>query len=144
MDKSIEQELRALEGKYWNAIQSKDETAAMKLSDDQCIVVGAQGVGELDRERLGQMLKQASYELTSYEFDEKKFKVRKLTDDVAIVAYEVREDLIVEGKPQSLTAFDASVWLKRGDTWVCAMHTESLKGDPFGRTDRAIANVGTT
>ena len=138
MPQTIEQELRALEMMYWNAIQAKDETTAMKLSDEQCVVVGAQGVGAIDRERLGQMLKQASYELTHYEFDDKKFQVRKLTDEVAIVAYQVREDLVVDGKPESLTAYDASVWVKRGDSWLCALHTESLKGDPFGRTDQDL------
>ena len=138
MPQTIEEELRALEGMYWNAIQRKDEDTAMKLSDDRCVVVGAQGVGEIDRERLGKMLKQASYNLTHYEFDDKKFQVRKLTDDVAVVAYQVREDLIVDGKPESLTAFDATVWVRRGDTWLCALHTESLKGDPFGRADKDL------
>ena len=136
MSQTLEEELRALETRYWNAIQNKDEKTAMKLSDERCVVVGAQGVGELDRERLGQMLKQASYELTRYQFDDKKIQVRKLTDDVAVIAYEVREDLIVDGKEESLIAFDASVWVKRGDSWLCALHTESLRGDPFGRVNK--------
>jgi hypothetical protein len=136
MSQTLEEELRALETTYWNAIQQKDEQTAMKLSDERCVVVGAQGVGELDRERLGQMLKQASYELTRYQFDDKKIQVRKLTDDVAVIAYEVREDLVVDGKEESLIAFDASVWVKRGDSWLCALHTESLRGDPFGRMNR--------
>lgn len=136
MPKTIEEELRTLETMYWNAIQAKDEKTAMKLSDDKCVVVGAQGVGDINRESLGKMLKQASYELTHYEFDDKKIQVRKLTDDVAVIAYEVREDLIVDGKEESLIAFDASVWVKRGDSWLCALHTESLRGDPFGRMNR--------
>jgi ketosteroid isomerase-like protein len=135
MQKPAEQELRNLERRYWDAIQQKDEATAMELSDEQCVVVGAQGVGEIDRERLGQMLKQASYEVTRYQVDDLAFHIRKITDDVAIVAYEVREDLIVDGKPESLAAFDASVWVRRGDAWLCALHTESLKGDPFGRRD---------
>jgi hypothetical protein len=136
MSQTLEEKLRELETRYWNAIQQKDEKTAMKLSDERCVVVGAQGVGELDRERLGQMLKQATYELTRYQFDDKKIQVRKLTDDVAVIAYEVREDLVVDGKEESLIAFDASVWVKRGDSWLCALHTESLRGDPFGRMNR--------
>ena len=135
MQKPAEHELKTLELRYWDAIQQKDEATAMELSDEQCVVVGAQGVGEIDREQLGQMLKQASYELTRYQVDDQTFHIRKITEDVAIVAYEVREDLIVDGKPESLAAFDASVWVHRGDAWVCALHTESLKGDPFGRRD---------
>lgn len=30
-------------------------------------------------------------------------------------------------------AFDSSVWVHRIGHWVCAVHTESLAGDPFGR-----------
>lgn len=30
-------------------------------------------------------------------------------------------------------AFDSSVWVHRNGHWVCAVHTESLAGDPFGR-----------
>ena len=132
---AIDKELASLERTYWDAVQKKDDATAMKLSDERCMVVGAQGVGDIDREKLGEMMKQASYELTSYQFQDKTFRVRKLTDDVAIVAYEVHEDLVVDGKPESLVAFDSSVWVRRGDTWLCALHTESLKGDPFGRTE---------
>lgn len=133
MQRSIDQELLDREKRYWDAIQDKDTETAMELSDDSCIVVGAQGVGALDRDKLGQMLKEASYELTSYTFDDKQFQVQQVADNVAIVAYNVREDLVVDGKALSLEAYDASVWVLRDGQWRCALHTESLKGDPFGR-----------
>lgn len=135
MRANIDQELRAVEQRYWDAVQRKDADEAIELSDDACIVVGAQGVGSIDREQLGKMLQQASYELTRYSFDDKQFQVRQIADDVAVVAYAVHEDLIVDGKPESLEAYDASVWVKRDGKWRCALHTESLRGDPFGRHD---------
>jgi ketosteroid isomerase-like protein len=128
-------EIKQLERNYWSAIQHKDVWSAMSLSDDNCIVAGAQGVGSLDRGKLGEMMKQATYELTNYTIDDKSFMIRKLTDEVVLVAYRVYEDLVVDGKPESLEAFDTSVWVRQGDRWLCAMHTESLKGDPFGRHD---------
>jgi uncharacterized protein (TIGR02246 family) len=131
---SIDQELRALERNYWDAVQRKDADQAMALSDEDCIVVGAQGVGSVDREQLGKMLRQASYELKRYQFEDKQIQVRQIADDVAVVAYPVHEELIVEGKPVTLDAYDATVWVRRHDgTWRCALHTESVKGDPFGR-----------
>ena len=133
-------ELKQLERTYWDAVQNKDAATAMQLSDEPCVVVGAQGVGEVGRERLGQMLRNATFELQHYDLDDASFKIRKLTDDVVIVAYQVREDLIVDNKPESIAAFDASVWVRRGDYWLCALHTESLKGDPFGRHD--IDHIG--
>jgi hypothetical protein len=107
----------------------------MQLSDDRCIVVGAQGIGSLDRDKLGEMMNEATYELTQYRFNDETFQFRKLTEDVVLVAYAVYEDLVVDGKSESIEAFDASVWVRRAGSWQCAMHTESLKGDPFGRAD---------
>lgn len=59
--------------------------------------------------------------------------VRAVNDSVVIVAYQVKEELTVEGKPVLLEAADSSVWVKKGGHWVCCLHTESPKGDPFGR-----------
>jgi hypothetical protein len=59
--------------------------------------------------------------------------VRFLGDDVAIVAYQVREELTVDGKSLTLEAADSSTWVRRDGRWVCALHTEAIAGDPFGR-----------
>jgi hypothetical protein len=39
---TIERELLDLERQYWNAMKNKDAEAAMRLTDDKCIVTGAQ------------------------------------------------------------------------------------------------------
>ena len=56
-----------------------------------------------------------------------------MTDDVAVVAYKVKEELVVDGEPLSLEAFESSVWIRRDGKWTCGLHTESIAGDPFGR-----------
>ena len=127
------QELLQLEHQYWDAIQKRDTKTAIKLSDDPCVIVGAQGIGELDRKKLGGMMENASYTLEKYAFDERDVHMRKVADDVVVVAYKVHEELVVEGKPTSLDAYDSSVWVRRDGAWVCALHTEALAGDPFGR-----------
>ena len=66
-------------------------------------------------------------------FDEKTMQVKFINDDVAIVAYKVNESLIVDGKPLPLNANDSSVWVRRNGEWLCALPTESVAGDPFGR-----------
>lgn len=60
-------------------------------------------------------------------------QVQQLSDDVAVVGYKVREDLDLEGKPLTMEAADASTWVRQDDHWVCALHTESVLGDPYGR-----------
>jgi ketosteroid isomerase-like protein len=135
--KTIEAELLELEQRYWQALKDRDVDTAMRLTDDPCIVTGAQGVGHLDRQTLAAMLKAAPYSLHRFELKDDA-QVRLLRDDVAIVAYTVREELTVEGKPVTLEAADTSTWVRRDGGWVCAMHTEAIAGDPFGRDRRAM------
>ena len=133
----LTRELLQLERRYWKAIQDQDAETAMSLSDETCIIVGAQGVGKLTREALGGLMKPSKMICTidAFELDERA-QVTQLTEDVAILAYKVHEDVTVDGKKVSFDASDASTWVKRGGKWRCALHTESLVGDPFGR-DRA-------
>jgi uncharacterized protein (TIGR02246 family) len=132
---TVEQELLALENQYWQAIKDKDAVAALRLTDDPCIVTGAQGVGRIDKRALAAMMKDVPYTVNSFEIGED-VHVRLLRDDVAILAYRVREHLTVDGKPVTLDATDSSTWVRRDGRWVCALHSEALAGDPFGRDRR--------
>ena len=128
---ALKEELLALETSYWNAIKQKDARVAVNLSDDPCIVVGAQGVGEIDRNTMKKMMEGAEYALQGFSLKDVHF--RRLSNDVVALAYKVSEDLTVKGEKIKLEAFDSSVWIKRDGKWVCVMHTESPAGDPFGR-----------
>ena len=61
----------------------------------------------------------------------------KYVDDVGVVAYKVKEHLTVDGQPLTLEAADSSTWVRRDGEWVCALHTEAIAGDPFGRDKQA-------
>lgn len=130
-DPTTLQTLQALETRYWQAIKDKDAETAAALSEDPCLVVGAQGVAELGRAALGKMLQGATYDLREFALED--FRLRPLGEDTVAVAYKVRETLELEGQTLKLEAFDASVWVRRAGQWTCALHTESLAGDPFGR-----------
>lgn len=136
--KATEKELIELEKQYWEAIKNKDVDAAMRLTDDKCIVAGAQGVATIDRQAFAGMLNSGSWTLDDFEISDDT-QVRLITDDVAVVAYKVTENLTVEGKPVTLEAADSSAWARRNGRWVCAMHTEAISGDPYGR-DRQPMN----
>jgi hypothetical protein len=82
---------------------------------------------------MGRLTREGDWELERFTFDESTAQVQFLNEDVALVAYQVREKLTVDGKPVNLEANDSSVWVRKGGEWLCAMHTESLAGDPFGR-----------
>ena len=129
---AIDQELLALEKKYWEAIQNRDGATATRLSDARCLVVGPQGIGKLDREALAGLIENPPYELKRWRFDDD-VHVSTIADGVALIAYKVNEEMIVDGKPTTLEAYDSSVWVRRDGGWVCAAHTETLAGDPYGR-----------
>ena len=138
MQNSVEDQLLELERQYWQALKDKDNVTALRLSDDPCIVAGASGIASLDRGALAGMLKHGGYLLRDFEIDPD-VKVKMIGEDVAVIAYKVREDLTVDGKPVKLEAADASTWVRRDGRWVCALHTEAIAGDPFGRDRRAAA-----
>lgn len=132
MEKSVTDELMDLEKQYWDAIKNRDAKTAAALSDDPCVVSGAHGYGAFSPRQIGSMMNDGRYELRNYRIDGNP-EVQLIKDDVAIISYKVHEDLIVEGKPVAVDATDSSTWVKRDGEWRCALHTEVLLGDPFGR-----------
>ena len=101
-NETTDEELRAFEHQYWQAIKDGDAARSARLSDDPCIVTGSQGVGRIDRATLEGMFAGAAWKLTGFEITSP--IVEFLTDDVAVVAYRVHEDLLVDGQPLALDA----------------------------------------
>ena len=128
-----------VERRFWNAMKEKNADTAKTLTDDGCIVVGAQGVSAITAEMMAKLTTEGEWELQQYSFDEQNRQVRFLSDDVAIVAYTVRERVVVDGETVPIVANDSSVWVRRDGEWRCALHTESLAGDPFGRDRKSGA-----
>jgi uncharacterized protein (TIGR02246 family) len=127
-----EEEILAMERQYWQAIQDGDAEACARLSDEPCVVTGAQGVGQLSRADMVKMLENGGgWKLESFEISSP--IIRVVSDDVATIAYKVTENLTVDGTPLTLEAADSSTWVRRNGQWVCALHTEAVAGDPFGR-----------
>jgi hypothetical protein len=137
--KAVERELIELERQYWQALKDRDYATAQRLTEDGGIVTGAQGVGTIDRKTLVTMMEQAPYTIDDYTLD-RDMKVRMLGDGIGVVAYKVHEKLTVEGNPVEFDAADTSTWIRRNGSWVCAVHTEAIAGDPFGRDRRAGAS----
>jgi len=132
-----EQQLLDVEKRFWDAMKTKNADVAGQMTDDKCIVVGAQGVSAIDPETMSKLTTEGKWELQQYSFDPKNSQVRFVGDDVAIVAYKVNERVVVDGKTLPIEANDSSVWVRRDGEWLCALHTESLAGDPYGRDRRA-------
>jgi ketosteroid isomerase-like protein len=129
---TIERELFDLETQYWQALKDKDVEAAIALTDEPSIVAGAQGVAMIDHRTYHEMMENAEWTIEDFEIRDD-VQVRVLDENTAIVAYTVHEELTVDGEPVAFDAADTSVWKRRDGRWLCALHTESIAGDPFGR-----------
>ena len=102
---AIEQQLLELENQFWQAIKDNAD-AVVRLSDDPCLITGAQGVSRVDRQTMMGLTKAAPYTLHEFRIGDP--QVRLLGDAVAVLAYNVQEELTVDGKPVSIDAADAS------------------------------------
>jgi hypothetical protein len=128
---SLEQELLTLETRYWEAVKNRDAATAARLSDDPCIITGAQGIRRLRRADIEPLINAADASVRDFAISSA--EVRLLANDVAVVAYQVREDLTMEGRLVTVDAVDASTWVRRDGHWVCALHSETLAGEMPGQ-----------
>jgi catechol 2,3-dioxygenase-like lactoylglutathione lyase family enzyme/ketosteroid isomerase-like protein len=126
-----EQEILDLENAYWRSIQAGDVQAALQLTGEPCLISGSQGAMALTPRQYEEMSKDSSWKLHRYEITEP--VVHLASADVAVIAYKVREEMTLEGKPHVLEAADSSTWVRHNSRWRCVQHSESILGDPFGR-----------
>jgi len=133
---TIAEEILELERRFWEAMRTSDGAAAAGLTAEACILVGAQGASTIRPADLAAMMEHSPWALERYSIDDSTVQVKTIDSDSAIIAYTVTEHLTVEGKPVTLKASDSSVWVRRDGKWLCALHTESITGDPYGRDRR--------
>jgi hypothetical protein len=112
-------------------MKAKDIDTALRLTYEPCIVAGARGVARIDKQTFAKMMARDAWTLRDFEIRD--VQVQQLNEEVAVIGYKVHEELTVDGKPVTLDAADASTWVKKNGRWLCALHTESLAGDPYGR-----------
>src|SRR5688500_16171852 len=129
---TIDAEMLELEQRFWQALKDLDVETAANLIDEPSLLTGAQGVGMVDRKSFREMMAAPNYTLDRFELKDGA-QVRQLSDDLVIIGYEAHEELTVEGKPVTMDVADTSVWVRKDGRWLCAAHTEAIRGDPFGR-----------
>ena len=133
-----DQELVALERSYWDALRERDIRTIGRLTAENSTVAGASGVAGLDPRSMAKLMESATWRIRDFRIDPQSVRINRLCDDTVAIAYGVHEDLEVDGKPVKLDAFDTSVWKKTENGWTCVLHTESIKGDAYGR-DRMVS-----
>ena len=125
-----------LEQLYWQAIKDKDAATADALTHYPCLLTGSRGVVNVrDGSAFAGMMAASHAALRDFTLED--IQVNRVTDDISVIAYKVTETLTVDGQALTLVAFDSSTWVKEADgRWKCALHTEAIAGDSFGRDRR--------
>ena len=126
---SDRQKIVDLEKKFWDTMISKDVETASEMMAKKSIVIGAQGVSEISRGDFAKMMEDGKWTLKSYKFSD--VQVVFPTGDTAVIGYKVNQKGTMDGKPYDMDAADASTWVKSDDGWLCAMHSETMLGNPF-------------
>ena len=137
LEPDLEQELIEHERQYWKALQEHDTARAVELTDFPCLLTGPQGASRIDKQMYIQRM--ATWHDQIRRADMENILVEQLSDDVAVIAYQVHEEVLVDGKPVTLETANCSTWIRRDGHWQCAAHCESIAGDAYGR-DRQAAN----
>jgi ketosteroid isomerase-like protein len=116
--------IRRLETRFWQSMVDKDPQAAMTMIADACLVTGPQGAMRIDPQKFADMTGHGQWRLDSFEFDG--LDVVFPSEDVAVVAYTVREKGEMKGKPMDMRCADSSTWVQQHGEWKCALHTETI------------------
>ncbi len=117
----------AMEKSYWDAMKRKDGARTAELSGKESLVTGAQGVMTIAKDKMEKMTIEGNWSLESYSFDD--VQVSTPAPNVAIIAYTVRQQVLMNGKQQEMRAADSSTWVKGSNGWECHAHSETMLQD---------------
>jgi ketosteroid isomerase-like protein len=119
--------IERLERTFWQSMVEKDADRAMKMIADECLITGPQGTMRSDPADYKRMTEQGDWELEDFEFSD--IEVIFPRDDTAIIAYTVHQTGSMKGQDMDLNCADRTTWVKDGDDWKCALHTETILGE---------------
>ena len=121
------QQIIDLETRFWQSMKDKDPTAAKAMIADEGLVAGRMGTMRIDPAKYAKTTEEGQWTLKS--FDLKDVDVVFPNKDTAIIAYKVHQTGDHKGQPIDMTCADSTVWVRSGDSWKSALHTETILED---------------
>lgn len=110
------QDIFGLERKYWDAMKNNDVEAAVSLTRFPCILTSPKGAMRVTEDQYRKMMQtNKSEEYKGIEIKDP--YVELLNDDTALISYSVIH--------KEKKMIDVSTWIREGDKWVCAFHSEN-------------------
>ena len=114
-----------LETKFWQSMVDQDTDAALEMLCEPAMMVSSHGSMKFDHAGYRRMAEQGPKVLTSFELSD--VDVVFPNDATAIVSYRVRQRTAPRGenKGELQEMNDTSTWVRAGERWQCAIHTET-------------------
>jgi hypothetical protein len=114
-----------LEKKFWQTMIDKNTDAALGMLTEPALMVSSHGAMKFDHAAYRRMAEQGPMVLTSFELSD--VDVVFPSETTAIVTYRVKQAVAPRGNgPSTVQEMnDTSTWIRTGDRWRCAMHTET-------------------
>lgn len=123
MEPDLKQTMYDLETAFWSAMRDRDGDAAAKLCADTVVTINAQGVCTLSTEEVRQKLEQAASTPGRFYFSD--IHVTSPSPDVAVIGYQVKQEVTVEGQNKTFTAAECATWVYAVDRWLCHARCEA-------------------
>jgi len=116
-----------LEQRFWKSIADKETNVALELLNEPAFMVSTKGAMKFDHAGYRKMAgDDAAYNLLDFKFSE--MEVLFPAEDVAVLTYQVAQKAEMKGQKMDTKMSASSTWVKKGDSWVCVIHTESPMG----------------
>ena len=113
-----------LEKTFWQSMVDKDADKAMTMIADEFLIPGPMGTMRSDPADYNRMTQKGDWELDDFEFSD--VQVIFPAEDTAIIAYKVHQTGTMKDQPMDLNCADSTTWVRDGDEWKCALHTETI------------------
>ena len=119
--------IERLEKQFWQSMVDKDADKAMTMIADDSLVVGPEGAMRIGPEEYKRMTEEGQWELDRFELSD--VNVVFPNEDTGIIAYKVHQTGTMRGQEMDLNCADSSTWVRDGEEWKCALHTETIIGE---------------
>lgn len=116
-------EIMELEVAFWQSMLDQQPAKAAALLTEKAAMVAMYGVHHFSPADYIRMAEEGPARVMGFSFSDE--QVFFPADNVAIATYKVRQSFEVDGKPQEMTCFDSTTWVKQHGKWLAAAHTET-------------------
>jgi hypothetical protein len=125
---AAKEDILELEREFWATMAGGEHRKSAKLLTPMAAMAGSMGTHRFSPDEYVKMSEQSPFTIDDWSMSEE--DVIFPTPETAICMYRVNQTVTHDGKTEKMDMLDTSVWVRDGDSWKCAMHTEMPNAKP--------------